>query len=99
MLKPLRDHILFRPFKRKDSEILIVINNKRMHKGEVVAIGKGRYERPERDALPRPLDVKVGDVVNVGETPLRFPVYEENGIVYWIIQESDIAFIEEVEAA
>lgn len=95
MLRLLRDHVLIKPFKRNDSEIIIVINSKRMVRGEVISVGSGRYERPDRDMQKRPLDVKVGDIVNIGETPLKFPVYEENNEKYWVIQESDIAFIEE----
>lgn len=93
-LKPLRDYILIKPFKRRDSDIIFVINNKRMYRGEVIAIGKGRYERPEKDMNARALDVKIGDIVNVGETPLKFPIWHENNETFWIIQESDIGFIE-----
>ena len=95
MLKPLRDYILVKPHKRQDSNIIIVINKKRAYRGEVVAIGKGRFEREDWDMKPRPLDVQVGDIVNIGETPVKFPTFYENGIDYWIIQEADIAFIEE----
>lgn len=94
MLKPLRDHIVMKPFKRQDSPIIHVITNKRMVRGEVIAVGPGRYERNEKDMNKRKLDVKVGDIINVGETPLKFPTYEHNDERYWIIQESDIAFIE-----
>lgn len=95
MFKPKRDYVLIKPFKRNDSNIIIVINKKRMHRGEVVAVGPGRFKNEEKDLKPKPLDVKVGDIVNVGETPLKFPTYKEKNETYWIIQEQDIAFIEE----
>jgi co-chaperonin GroES (HSP10) len=94
-LKPKWDYILVKPFPRKDSDKIIVISSKRMHRGQVVRIGPGRLESPERHKTLRPLDVQVGDIVNFGETPLKFPVWKENNETYWILQESDIAFIEE----
>jgi len=77
-----------------------------MHRGEVVAIGKGRdlgrkvihqngkmieyhFNKPIR-----PLDVKVGDIINYGDTPLKFPEYIEDGVKYLILQEADVAFVE-----
>ncbi len=98
MLRPLRDYIVVKPFERHDSNIIHVITNRRMVRGEVIAVGNGRYERPEKDMNKRVLDVKVGDVINFGETPLKFPVYEDNNEKYWILQESDIAFIEQQSA-
>lgn len=92
--KPKRDYILVKPFPRQDSAIIHVITKKRMHRGEVVAVGEGRLERPDHDMKLRPLDVKVGDIINYGETPLKFPEYIEDGVKYLILQESDIGFIE-----
>ncbi len=94
MLKPKRDYILVKPLKRQDSEIIHVVTNKPMFRAEVLAVGPGRFEKEDWDLKLRPLDVKVGDIVNVGDTPLKFPTYEEDGVKLWIIQEGDIAFIE-----
>ncbi len=92
--RPKRDFVLMKPLERQDSQIIHVVTKQRMVRGEVKAVGPGRFEHEERDLHPRPLDVKVGDIINVGETPLKFPIYEENGVKYWIIQEQDIGFIE-----
>lgn len=99
MLKPLRDHILVKPLDRQDSKIIHVVTNKRMFRAEVIAVGPGRYDKGngnlKQTLKPRPLDVKVGDIVNFGETHVKFDTYEEDGKKYWIIQEGDVGFIEE----
>lgn len=99
MLKPLRDYVLIKPLERHDSKIIHVITKKKMHRGEVMAVGTGRYNYssygPKAEFTERPLDVKVGDIVNFGETSVKFETYQEDGIKYWLIQEGDIGFIEE----
>ncbi len=94
MFKPLRDHILVKPIEREDSKILVVITNKRMYKGEVIATGPGRPVNRDRESAFIPMTVKPGDIVSYGETPVIFPEYEENGEKYLIMQEQDVAFIE-----
>lgn len=106
--RPLGDRILVKPFQRQDSQIIHVVTSKRMHRGEVVALGKGRDmgKRVTRqpngklieyhfDKPIRPLDLKIGDIVNYGETPLQFQEYVEDGIKYLVLQEGDVAFVEE----
>lgn len=101
-LKPLSDYILFKPFPRQDSDILFVVNRtQRMYKGEVFRVGPGRFDETRADGTLRKLPyrkvlgVEPGDIVNVGETPVKFPTWNEDGNTYWIIQEADIAFIEQ----
>lgn len=96
MLRPTRDYLLVKPFPRQDSQIIHVVTNKKMVRAKVIAVGKGRYEKEDKSMFSRPLDVKPNDIINFGETPLTFPKYHENGEEYWILQESDIAFIEHV---
>lgn len=106
--KPLRDQILVKPFPRKDSEIIVVITGKRAHRGQVMAVGKGRDMGHKVVQLPngktkeyhfdgpiRPIDLKIGDIVNYGETPLQFQEHIEDGEKYLILQEADVAFVEE----
>ncbi len=105
--RPLRDQILVKPFARQDSLIIHVVTNKRMHRGEVMAVGPGRdmghkiVRGPDGKTTEynfnkpiRPLDVKVGDIVNYGDTPLQFQEHIEDGVKYLILQEGDVAFVE-----
>lgn len=93
--RPREDRLLIKPIEREDSKIIHVVTNKRMYRGEVIAIGPGRYVNRDRSSAFVPMTVKVGDIVSYGETPVIFPEYEENGIKYLILQEADVAFIEE----
>lgn len=93
--RPREDRILIKPLERQDSQILHVVTSKRMYRGIVVATGPGRYVNRERTSAFIPLTVKVGDIVSYGETPVIFPEYEEDDTKYLILQEADVAFIEE----
>ena len=94
MLKPKQDYILIKPIPREDSKILVVVTDRRMNRGQVIATGPGKPVNRDRSSAFIPMTVKPGDVVSYGETPVVFPEYEENGNKYLIIQEADVAFIE-----
>lgn len=75
--KPMGDRILLRPLAWKPSEILEVVRHGRTLRGEVMAIGKGhnplkyktrgdKTKTMDYSAHFRPVDVKVGDVVELG---------------------------------
>ena len=82
MLRPLRDRIVVKPNVRKLSDIIYVKNTEKHNEGTVVAIG------------PRVRETQVGDVVKYGNgTYLDWPIIEEEGEEYQIIQEADICFI------
>lgn len=95
MFRPLRDHILVKPFPRKDSEILAIVTTRRMNRGQVMATGPGRPVNRDRESAFIPMAIKPGDIVSYGETPMIFQEYEEDGEKYLILQEADIAFVED----
>jgi co-chaperonin GroES (HSP10) len=98
MFKPTQDYILVQPARRRQSDILEVISNEKFTQGTVVAIGPGKYDKRNR---LRPLTVKPGDFITYGDINLGFdfyPKYEENGIVYRILQEADVCFIADHDA-
>lgn len=75
--RPLGDRILLRPLAWKPSEILEVVRYGRTLRGEVMAIGPGhnplkyktrgdKTKTMDYSAHFRPVDVKVGDVVELG---------------------------------
>ena len=90
MLRPLRDRIVVRPMPRDKSTWILVIDSENDQVGEVVAVGPGK--RTKRGV--QPLDVKVGDIIRFGCDYLNFPEYRENGTVYRVLQEADIAGVE-----
>ena len=96
--KPREDRILVKPLQREDSKIIHVVTTKRMYRGEVIATGPGRYSNRDRDSAFIPTTVKPGDIVNYGDTPVQFQEWEENGEKYLIMQEADVAFIENEQA-
>ncbi len=79
-LRMLRDNILLRPLDWKASEVIIAIRHGRPVRGEVVAIGPGkwvkRYVTGKRDGkgfrksyetkVFQKTEVKPGDIVNIG---------------------------------
>lgn len=77
-IKPLRDTIFLRPLEWDASKIVIAIRNGEPVRGEVVAIGPGRYrwKRIRGNATKRdvtyetdvflPTEVKPGDIVELG---------------------------------
>lgn len=93
MLKPTQDYILVRPVLRKQSDVLHVISNEKYTQGIVVAAGPGKTDHRGR---LWPLTVKPGDFITYGDLDRGYdfyPKYEENGEVFRILQEADIAFI------
>jgi co-chaperonin GroES (HSP10) len=82
MLRPLRDRIVVKPLVRKLSDVIYIENKEKHNEGTVVAIGPKVYE------------TEVGDVVKYGNgTYLDWPLIEEDGEEFQIIQEADICFI------
>lgn len=98
MLKPTQDYILVRPVECRQSEILHVISGEKFTQGVVIAVGPGKKNKK---GILHPLTVKPGDFITYGDL-IRgydfYPKYEENRVVYRILQEADIAFIAEPDA-
>lgn len=91
--KPLRDYILVKPLVRVQSSIIHVISNEVANRGQVVRVGNGKqYKRGFR-----PLDVKVGEIVNFMEHKGLFPEYWEDGQRYLIMQEADVCILDGFE--
>lgn len=89
MLKMLRDRILVRPIIRELSAVLIVKNSERTNLGIVVSAGPGKVVNGRLERL----DVTVGDTVRYGE--FAYPEYREDGVLYQILQEADVAAVVE----
>jgi co-chaperonin GroES (HSP10) len=97
-LRPTQDHLLVRPVKRKQSDIVHVVSHEKFTQGVVAAVGPGR---PNKKGVIRPLTVKPGDFITYGciERGYDFyPIYEEGGVRYRILQEADVAFIADPDA-
>jgi len=88
-LKPLHDHVIVRPIKEDEatkSGIVLpdTISKEKPEKGEVLAIGPGKYENGQL----LPMTVKVGDKVMFKKySPDEIKV---DGEEYLVISESDI---------
>lgn len=97
MLKPTQDYILVLPLERRQSDTIEVVSHEKQCRGEVIAVGPGKRIK---DRL-HPLDTQVGDIVGFGDGNFDFyPRYEENGVVYRLIQEADvIGILEEADLA
>lgn len=97
--KPTQDYILVRPVERKQSDILEVISSEKYTQGVVISVGPGKRNKK---GILRPLTVKPGDFITYGDLNRGYdfyPKYEENRVTYRILQEADIAFIAEPDAA
>lgn len=86
--KPLSDNLLVKPFKQeevtKSGIVLPDTVKEKPEKGEIVAVGDGKFERGQR----QPMSVKVGDMVMFKKySPDEIKVDEETML---IISESDI---------
>lgn len=93
--KPRQDYILVKPVERKKSDVLQVVSHEKYTQGTIVAVGPGK---PNKRGRIQPLDAKVGDFITYGDLNRGYdfyPKYEEDGVVYRILQEADIAFIAE----
>lgn len=93
MLRPNLDRIAVRPEVINLSKVLIVKNNEKFNKGEIVAVGPGKFDK---NGVRQPLSVKPGQKIRYGNgTYLDWPTFEFNGETLQFIQEADICFIEE----
>jgi chaperonin GroES len=89
-LKPLFDNVVVRPAKAEEQTksgiFLPVTAKEKPQKGEIVAVGEGRWEDEGDKRLP--MDVKVGDVViykEWGKTSIKV-----DGEEYFIMSQNDI---------
>ncbi|MDO8848676.1 MAG: co-chaperone GroES [Coriobacteriia bacterium] len=89
-LKPLFDNVVVKPAKAdeqtKSGIFLPDTAKEKPQKGEIVAVGEGRWEDEGVKRLP--MDVKVGDVViykEWGKTSIKI-----DGEEYFIMSQSDI---------
>lgn len=83
-IRPLHDRVVVKPFVRKLSDIIHVVNKEKFNEGEIVAIGPQVYE------------TKVGDKIKYGNGDyLDWPIQNFDGQDYQIIQEADIACVVE----
>ncbi|MDO9557462.1 MAG: co-chaperone GroES [Coriobacteriia bacterium] len=92
-LKPLFDNVVVKPAKAEEqtkSGLVIPDSAKeKPQRGEVVAVGEGRYEEGKRS----PMDVKVGDTVMYkewGKTSVKI-----DGIEYFVMGQMDLLAIVE----
>jgi co-chaperonin GroES (HSP10) len=103
------DKLLVRPLDWEASSVIIAIREGRPLRGVVVSAGPGTYPNkysPDRSKTWKskvfvPTTVKVGDIVNIGGLHAYdgkgfvFPEVIVDGIKHIIIQEADVAAIEE----
>jgi len=93
MIRPNLDRVAVRPEVVKLSEVLIVKNDEKFNKGEIVAIGPGKFDSK---GVRKPLTVKPGQKIRYGNgTYLDWPTFEVNGEKLQFIQEADICFVED----
>lgn len=102
MFKPKSDYLLIKPIPRIASQIIEVIHHEEPSLGIVMAVGPGKRQLDskgkETGRILQPA-VKVGDTVRYMEWKGLFPEYWEGNQKYLIIQEPDVAGIEEEIAA
>ncbi len=93
--RPSQDYLLVRPLEREHSETLAVITNEKHCRGIVLAAGPGKRDKRGRI---KPLDANPGDTIHFGDGNFDFyPKFYEGNECLRIIQEADIAYIEERE--
>lgn len=100
MIRPLADRIVVRALDIPLSSVLQVVELGREgkhHRGEVLAVGP-RVKFDERMRPRTETDAHVGDVIHFTDL-FKFPVVEVEGERLLIMQEADVCFIEEREAA
>lgn len=100
MIRPLRDRIVVEPLDEPLSTILVVVEHGREGKharGRVIAVGP---EVKFDDFVRRRSegDAQVGDIIHFTDI-FKFPVILDHGDKRLILQEADVCFIEEREAA
>lgn len=97
MLRPRQDYMLIRPLQREHSETLAIVTNEKHCRGEVLAVGPGKRDKKGRIV---PLDTKPGNIIHFGNGNFDFyPKYYEGNECLRLIQEADVAYIEEQELA
>jgi len=90
MIRPLADYLVIRPLIRKQSDVLIVKSYEKQCRGEIVAVGPGKWGKKGRI----PLESKVGQTVIFGDGTFDFyPKIQHEGQDYRLIQEADIVSI------
>ena len=96
MFRPTQDYILVRPLPRELSETLTIVTNEKHARGKVLAIGPGKLNKHGRRIQ---LDTQIGDIVHFGngENFDWFPKIYEGNECLRLIQEADVAYIEEPE--
>lgn len=96
--RPSQDYILVEPLEREHSCALAVVTHERHARGRVVAVGPGKKDKKGRICR---LDTRVGDIVHFGDggktLDTMFPTYIENNVLYRVIQEQDVCYIEVTE--
>lgn len=92
--RPLRDQVLVREIpdeERIGSIVVPDVARTKPRRGEVVAVGPGKFF--EELGARVPVDLKLGDVVHFSP---QWPVYVPGHPGYAVIQEGDVACVEEV---
>lgn len=96
--KPREDYLLIKPLPRIASKVIEVVLHEEPNLGIVVAVGPGKRQTnskgKETGRVLAPA-VKIGNVVRYMEWKNLFPEYYEGLERFLIIQEADVAGIEE----
>lgn len=95
--RPTQDYILVRPLERAHSETITVISNEKHCRGQVLTVGPGKRNKR---GIVQPLDTQPGDIVHFGDGNFDFyPKFYEGNECLRIIQEADVAYVEQTEEA
>jgi chaperonin GroES len=94
MLRPLADRLVIEPLERVRSDVIAVVAEEKPNLGRVVAVGPGKRDKKGRIV---PLDAKPGDLVRFGtdEGYLTYPAFTEGGKRFLVLQEADVAWVNE----
>lgn len=94
--RPTQDYILVKPLEREHSTTIAVITHEKHCRGVILAVGPGKKDKKGR---VKPLDAKVGDVIHFGDGTRTldqcYPKIQDGNVTLRLIQEADIAYIEE----
>lgn len=94
MIRPLADRIVVQPLDPPLSTTLTVVQlgrDGRHTRGKILATGPGK--RADSGMLV-PLECKVGDIIHFTDA-FKFPIILDHGLKCLILQEADIAGVEE----
>lgn len=83
--RPLRDYLVVRPLDDAQAGLVHVVRSGRPRRGEVLAVGPGHPGKP--------LDTRVGDIVQFTDV-MTYPTVYEDLTRLLIIQEADVCAIE-----